>query len=528
MKEQVLALGRRAWNNFRAFSPGQKAVTVVAGVALVVGGVLLATWQSKPTYAPLYTNLAATDASAIVDKLNAANVPYQLAGAGTEIMVPKDKVYATRLTISAAGLPSSSQTGYSLLDKEGVTTSQFKQQVDYQRAIEGELAKTIQTINGVNAASVHLAIPQQDVFNDGTQKATAAVLLSTAPGTRLTGQQVQSVVYLVSSSVPNLAADSVTVTDANGTVLAAPGTGITDAAGASTQAQATQAYNSQKSAELQTMINAALGAGHAVVTVNADLDFDKKSTTTNSYTYDPKAPPLSKQSTTEKYTGNQAAAGGTLGAGTATTIGSNPSGGGSYTKTNATVDNALGTVTQTTQNAPGAVKKQSIAVLLDGSVPNINLAKLNALVSSAVGLNPARGDTLAIQAMPFNTSQATAAAAQSAAAAKAAAGKVAHERLVSMIRQGVIGVVVLSVALALWLSSRRRKRSRDGQPPFVNDDLFAREVTHLPAPAEPEQLAVVTEFQEAAARRRALVAIADEQPKDVARVLSGWLNTKEG
>jgi flagellar M-ring protein FliF len=130
--------------------------------------------------------------------------------------------------------------------------------------------------------------------------------------------------------------------------------------------------------------------------------------------------------------------------------------------------------------------------------------------------------------MPFNTSQATAAAAQSAAAAKAAASKAAHERLISMIRQGVIGVAVLSIALALWLSSRRRRRSRDGQPPFVNDDLFAREVEHLPAPAEPEQLAVVTEFQEAAARRRALVAIADEQPKDVARVLSGWLNTKEG
>jgi flagellar M-ring protein FliF len=528
MKEQLVTLGRRVWNDFRAFSTGQKAVTIVAGIALLVGGLLFATWKSKPSYAPLYTNLAATDASAIVDKLNTAKIPYQLGAAGTEILVPKDKVYSTRLTVSAAGLPSSSQTGYSLLDKEGVTTSEFKQQVDYQRAIEGELAKTIQAINGVNAASVHLAIPQQDVFNDGTQKPTAAVLLSTAAGTHLTSQQVQSVVYLVSSSVPNMGADSVTVADSDGTVLAAAGSGVTDAAGTSTQTQATQDYNNRLSTKLQNLINAAVGAGHAVVTVNADLDFDKTSTTKNSYTYDPKAPPLSKQSTTEKYTGNHAGSGGTLGSGTAATTGSGTSGGGSYTKTNDTVDNALGTVTETTQNAPGSVKKQAIAVLLDGSVPNVNVSALEALVRSAVGLDATRGDTLAIQAMPFNTSQAKAAAAASAAAAKAAAARTAHAHMVSMIRQGALAALVLGVLLATWLANRRRNRNRDGQPPFVNENLFADEPIDLAPPADPEQLAVVLEFQEAAARRRALVALADEQPQDVARVLSGWLSTKEG
>jgi flagellar M-ring protein FliF len=528
MKEQLTALGRRLWNDFRAFSAGQKAVTIAAAAALVIGGLLFTTWKSKPQYAPLYTNLAATDASAIVDKLNAAKVPYELGAAGTEILVPKDKVYATRLTISAAGLPSSSQTGYSLLDKEGVTTSEFKQQVDYQRAIEGELGKTIQTINGVNGASVHLAIPQQDVFNDGSQKATAAVLLNTAPGTHLTAQQVQSVVYLVSSSVPNMSAESVTVSDSEGTVLAAPGTGITDAAGTSTRTQATQAYNNQLAAELQTMINAAVGSGHSVVTVNADLDFDKTSTTKNSYTYDPKAPPLSKQETTEKYTGNQAGAGGTLGAGTAATAATGTTAGGSYAKTNATVDNALGTVTQTTQNAPGSVNKLSIAVLLDGSVKNVDTAGLETLVRSAVGLNAARGDSLAIQAMPFDTSQAKAAAAASATAAKAAAAKVAHEKLMSMIKQGALGAAVLAVLLGVWLSSRRRSSKRDGQPPFVNDDFFGEEHLDIAPAPEPEKLAVVAEFQEAAARRRALVALADEQPQDVARVLSGWLSTREG
>ncbi|MCU1659522.1 MAG: Flagellar M-ring protein [Pseudonocardiales bacterium] len=526
MKEQLLSLGRRAWNDFRAFSAGQKAVTVVAGIALIVGGVLFATWTSKPSYAPLYTNLAATDASAIVDKLNSAKIPYQLGAAGTEILVPKDKVYSTRLTISAAGLPASSQTGYSLLDKEGVTTSEFKQQVDYQRAIEGELGKTIQTINGVTAASVHLAIPQQNVFNDGTQKPTAAVLLSTAAGTHLTSQQVQSVVYLVSSSVPSMDANSVTVTDSNGAVLAAPGSGVTDAAGTSTQTQATQDYNAALAGKLQNLINATVGAGHSIVTVNSVLDFNKTSTTRNSYVYDPKAPPLSKQSTTEKYTGNQAGSGGTLGTGTPATTGSAATGAGSYTKNNSTVDNALGTTTQTTQNAPGSVQKQAIAVLLDGSVKNVNVNAIDTLVRSAVGLDPKRGDTLAIQAMPFDTSQATAAAAAAASAAKAAAAKAAHDHLMSLVRQGLLGAAVLAVVLGTWLASRRRRRA--SELPFVNDDLFGSEPIDFAPPAEPEHLAVVVEFQEAAARRRALVALADEQPRDVARVLSGWLNTKEG
>ena len=183
MQEQILAFARKLWKDFLGFSAGQKAATIAAGIALIAGAFVYSTWQSTPSYSPLYTNLAPSDASAIVDKLNSGGIPVPLGAAGTEILVPADKVYSTRLTMSAAGLPNSSQTGYSLLDKEGVTTSDFQQQVDFQRAIEGELAKTIQSINGVLSASVHLALPQQNVFNDGTQKPTAAVMLTTSAGT---------------------------------------------------------------------------------------------------------------------------------------------------------------------------------------------------------------------------------------------------------------------------------------------------------------------------------------------------------
>lgn len=521
MKDQIQTLLGRAWTEFKAFSPGQKTVAIAAALALIIGGYFFTTYQATPAYAPLYTNLAASDASAIVDKLNSAGVPYQLGQAGTEILVPQDKVYSTRLTVSAAGLPSSTQTGYSLLDKEGVTTSEFKQQIDYQRAIEGELAKTIQSMSGVQSASVHLAIPQQDVFNDGSQKPTAAVLLGTASGLQLTPAQVQSIVYLVSSSVPNLAADAVTVTDSNGQLLASPGNGIGGVAGNDARSQATQGYNAEMAAKLQSLIDPVVGPGHAQVSVNAVLDFSKKSTTTKRYIYDPKAPPLSEQKTSEKYTGAAAnGAGGTLGAGTAATN-TTASSGGTYDKTGDTRDNALGTQTEVVDNAPGDVSKMSVGVLIDGSVKGLALAKVTSLLSAAAGITPSRGDTLSIQAMAFDKSAAAAAAASAKSAAAAAAAKASKEQMTSLIKQGALGAVLLAVLVGTWLASRKRRRQ--GPPPALVEYLD-EPLPVAPAP-DPRNVAAAAEYQENAARRRALVSLAEEQPEDVASVLSNWLNS---
>jgi flagellar M-ring protein FliF len=525
MKEQILAIAKRLWGDFRAFSPGQKAVTIAAALALLVGGVLFFTWKSSPTYAPLYTNLAASDASAIVDKLSTDNIPYKLGSAGTEILVPQSDVYATRLKMSSAGLPSSDQTGYSLLDKEGVTTSQFQQQVDYQRAMEGELAKTIQSMNGVTAASVHLGLPQQNVFNDGTQKPTAAVMLTTSAGTQLSTQQVQSIDYLVSSSIPNMSPDDVTITDSNGQVLSAPGSGVTDASATSTQTQATQAYDNQLAAKLQAILDKSVGPGNAVVTVNAVLNFDKTSTTTDTYVANPSAPPLSQSQTTETYTGSGAGTSGTLGAGTAlgATGGSTS---GNYKKTSITKDNAVGTQKQTVDSAPGSVKQLAIAVLVNGTTKTINVPAIQSLVQSGAGLNTTRGDTLSVQAMPFNNSAAKQAQQAANAAAKAAAAKASHEHMISLVKQGALAVLVLAVVIGTWLASRKRKNDGDREP-LEPMDTFLDESVHLPVAPEPDPVAMANEINEAAARRRALVALADEQPDDVARVLSGWLS-REG
>lgn len=214
---------RRVQTILAGFSTGQKAVTALGLVALVLGGILFSSWASKPTFVPLFTNLTTADAAAITEKLGAQKTPYQLADGGRSVLVPQKDVYQLRLDVSSAGLPQGGESGYALLDKQGITTSEFQQHVEYQRALEGELAKTIGAIDGVDGTIVHLVIPTEDVFANHTRKPSASVLIKTKPGKTLAPGQVQAVVHLVSASVEGLTPEQVTVADAKGQVLSTAG-----------------------------------------------------------------------------------------------------------------------------------------------------------------------------------------------------------------------------------------------------------------------------------------------------------------
>src|SRR3954452_15243676 len=141
-------------------SVGQKIVIGLLVAGLALGGFVFFRWITAPTMSPLFSNLSSSDASAIVEELNAEGISYTLADGGQTIMVANDQVYNLRLTMSGKGLPAGQDTGYSLLDQQGITTSEFQQQVTYQRAVEGELAKTLEAIKGVNTAVVHIALPK--------------------------------------------------------------------------------------------------------------------------------------------------------------------------------------------------------------------------------------------------------------------------------------------------------------------------------------------------------------------------------
>lgn len=534
MQQKIMAQAKRFWNGFLAFTPGQKAVTVAAIIALIIGGFWFSSWASKPSYAPLFTNLSPTDASGIIDKLNANKVPYQLAANGTEILVPSKDVYTSRLAMSSAGLPSSTSSSYDLLDKEGITTSEFKQNVDYQRGLEGELANTIKVIDGVQNASVNLAIPQDTVFNDNSSKPTASVLLTLDPGTTLTSSQVKAIVNLVSSSVPGMTADNVSLSDSTGKVYSAAGSGTTGATGDGDQAAATNTYDTQTQATIQKLLDTMVGPGHSTVTVKADLDFDKTHIVSSMPVYVSGAPPVAiSQSIETMAPGASGANNGVLGAtspsptaggGTGGTT-SGGTGGGGYSNKTTVQNNAFGNDTTTTDKAPGSVRTQSVSVAIDQAFASkLDQNQVKQLVATAAGINTQRGDQLALSFTPFDqtAAQAQADAAKKAAAAAAAAKSKAA--LMGMLKTGGVVLLVIVVIVLSLMFGRKRKQDDGG------DDLDAFLQTLNDGNLPPAPKDIVPPNREQAihlARQRDLAEMADSQPQEVARLLRTWLNTKE-
>ena len=534
MPDALTTLLRRGRGTMAGFTPGQRAVTLLGIVAIVAGGFLFSRWAAKPTYTPLFSNLTATDASAIVEQLAADGTPYQLADGGQTILVPKDAVYDERLAMSGKGLPAGSQDGYALLDKQGLTTSDFREQVDYQRALQGELAKTIQSISGVQAAVVHLALPEKDVFADESGTASASVLVSTRPGATLTSGQVQAVVNLVSSSVPDLAADKVSVADATGKVL----TGSGASADGDTRNQQTQAYEDRVAASVQEMLDRVVGPGHSVVRVSADLDFDKRDTKTETYVSDPAVPPLADTRTTEKYTGGSGSSGGVLGPDNIAVPGGAASGGkGKYEKTTQSTNNAVGKVVENRTGAPGAINRLTVAVLLDTrTAGTVDTAQVQSLVENAVGFDSKRGDAVEVQRMPFDTSGAKASKAElaDAAAAEKKAG------LMSTVRTAGLVLLVLVVLLLAFLSSRRNRRTE-----LDPDEVLALEAERrrvalegAGAPAALEAMPKVAleiaappsdgETERRLVVREEIADLVERQPDEVAQLLRGWLADRRG
>src|SRR4051812_19158512 len=240
------------------FTPGQKVVSVLGIAGLAVAMFMFTKWSSKPNYSPLFSNLSAKDAGDITKALDGMKVPYQLTDGGGTITVPQSNVYKARVDLSSKGLPGNSD-GYALLDKAGITTSEFTQHVDYQRAVQTELGKTIQAIRGVQGAAVNLALPSDDPFvGDDQQKATASVQVDTG-GVQMAPEQVQAIVHLVSSSVKDLSPEGITVSDTMGHLLYSSGQ---DGSFTSSQNMSrTLAYEDQVKTSVNTQLAAVLGPG---------------------------------------------------------------------------------------------------------------------------------------------------------------------------------------------------------------------------------------------------------------------------
>jgi flagellar M-ring protein FliF len=512
----------------KGFTPGQKVVTGLLAAILVVAGIAYSQFAGRPQYVPLFTNLAAADASSITTKLAADKVPYQLADGGTAILVPQAQVYQERLSMATANLPAGGSVGLELMDKEGITTSQAVQQADYQRALQGELEATIGSITGVAGAQVTLALPAQSdfVITDDT-KPQASVLVTMATGQTLTSGQVTAVVHLVASSIPKLAPGDVTVVDNNGNVLAAPGVGISGGAGVGQAA----GFESTLEGKIDSQLISVLGVGHANVRVSAQVDTSDTQTTSELPATDAKGKILSgttsSSTTSEQYTGtNGAAPSGVLGAsGTGTTTGAatpttttttTTSNNGGYLKKSADTQNEIGKVTRVQTQPAGTVSRLSIAVLVD-SASKPNIASITKLASTAAGFNAKRGDTISVVSLPFNTAAATTATAATKAAAKAKSAS-ATTGLIRLV-VAILGVLAMVVLL---LRSTKRERRED-----ISVSLERVHEEQLALPSGRGTLQTLPSPRSAQAAGE-LAGLIEEAPDEVAKVLRSWMHDRSG
>lgn len=466
------------------FTLGQKAMMVVAAVGVVLGVSLFTRSGGGAPMAPLFSGLEATDASAITAGLDAQGVTYELADGGRTVLVPQADVYRLRIDMSAQGLPAGGNDGWSLIEGQGLTASAFRQRVDFQRALSGELARTIEAIDGVSAAKVNLVIPQDDVFTSDAERATASVLVMTQAGRNLGEDQVTSIVNLVASAVPGLTTDAVTVADGSGRPLWTPATEDMAAGFAmgNDATRKTMEFEQAMARRLEDLVSTVTGPGKARVQVKAVLDLDQKATTQEINAAPPTegdAPLILNQTrNNEQYTSAEAQSGGVLGPDGEQTA---PLEGGStnYQSTSEQTNFAINRLQEEVRFAPGQVEQMSVAVAVDAEVvDDAQVAAIQNLITAAAGLDIAAGDQLQVVPIAFDTTLADEAAED---LEDVAAGNGSRD-LMGMVQPVLVGLLVAVVLFMSWRSLKKAARRAELSRPVDLRELESVREAVQPVP----------------------------------------------
>ena len=422
-------------------------VGIAAIVAILVGSIL---YGSQPSYKVLFSNLSEKDGGAIISSLEQMNVPYKFSESGGAILVPADKVHEARLRLATQGLPKGGSVGFELMENQKFGISQFLEQVNYQRALEGELARTIQTVASVQMARVHLAIPKPSVFVREEQKPTASVMLQLHPGRQLEPQQIAGITHLVASSIPQLPVANIAIVDQNGTLLSQLKSPLGEAGLDPTQLKYVKDVESAVIRRIQEILSPITGPDNVRVQAAADIDFSQQEQTAESFkpNADPASASIRSQQSSEQAQGNPNPLGvpGALSnqppvpATAPITTPAVPAAGGAAAQNaqgrinNAGISAQISSVGQPlsarkdstvnyevdrtithTKNQLGRIKRLSVAVLVNhkldkdksGKVAprpltDAEIKQLNELARDAMGFTQQRGDTLTVVNSSFS------------------------------------------------------------------------------------------------------------------------------
>lgn len=406
-------------------------VATAAVIAIIVGAWM---WSQTPDYRVLYSNISEQDGGEIVSTLQQMNVPYKFSQGGGSILIPGNKIHEIRLKLASQGLPKGGLAGFELMENQKFGSSQFLEQINYQRALEGELARSVQSLSAVQSARVHLALTKPSVFARERQQPSASVLLNLLSGRLLSEEQVSAIIHLVSSSVPNLPIKNVTVVDQNGNLLSTQPDNKKETGLDANQLYYLKELENGYTNRIEAIISPITGQNNVRAQVTADVDFSHVERAEEIYrpnNSETEPASIRSQQNTESLSTNSPINGGIPGALTnrppepdnapiefnedGEEIVNDPVEIPTDRRTESTINYEVDKTVQHTRQSVGGIKRLSAAVVVnyraqtdeEGNITHEPLTteeitKINDLVKQAMGFNENRGDTLTVSNNLFN------------------------------------------------------------------------------------------------------------------------------
>jgi flagellar M-ring protein FliF len=492
-----------------------RIVLAAGALAIVVVLFVLFRIATAPSYTTMLTGMDPKQTGQVTAALDERGISYELQNNGTALAVERGQTAQARIALASAGVPAnSSKGGYEILDKQKLGTSNFQQQVNYQRALEGEIAKTIEEVDGVSSAQVQLVLPDREaqLFAENVNPATAAVLLS-GGSTSLDEGQVRGIAQLVTNSVPGLKADKVTITDSTGTMLwPTASSGGAGGSGMLAKQAAEARYNQSMAANLTAMLARTVGAGKVQVQVNADLDANEA--TQDRLVYGRDGTPITRRTETESLRGRGGTAGGVAGTAgnTPPTYAAQGGGDSDYRRESDDQSMAINKTVTRTRIAPGAINRQQVAVLVDSSIPAAMLPQIRAAVMSAAGIDTGRGDALSLGQIQF------------AAVPRPAAGSPVDD-IWDYARYALLGMAALAfLALVTRQLRKREQEALSGEPTWLREIEAPRtlaELERFEEPVAPTRVLPVRSPENPA--RMQVEELVERDPERVAQHVRAWM-----
>jgi flagellar M-ring protein FliF len=520
---------------------------ITIGVALAIAAAAvfgLTRWQHESDFKPLYTGMSAEDAGAVVAKLKEGGVEYRVSDDGSSVLAPSSRQAELRLELASAGLPKTGRIGFELFDKTSLGMTDFAEQVNYRRALEGELERSMRSISQIEQARVHITFPKDSVFLESRTAGKASVLLKLRNGAKLSPQNVTGISHMVASAVDGLAPDAVSVMDMHGTLLHRPKSAQED----SDLSDEAIEYRRKVERDLLTKINATLepllGADKFRAGVSIECDFT--SGEQSEETFDPeKSVMTSSQKSEESTTGTPA--GGVPGTASALPRPTGRTSGSSTTlsRRSETIAFQTSKTVRRVKLPQGTVQRVSASVLLDQAVhwegsgskqrkivtpPSAETVRaIRVLVSGAIGLQPERGDQLVVESLPFESTLQTAPPSSAApVTGPGAPWQNVDPKVIAGVAGGAVAVIIGLLFLGRKKQQRRRKAAvaaalpASPEPSKSLDDADVAELSS-PSPMEESRLLKVAKKERLVGSVKHAIA---EDPALVAGVLRTWLEEK--